>query len=79
MDMQSVKSELIHWLAELQDKSVLKKLQVLKEQQENSFELSTEQQEELDIRLEKYEKGEMEFSSWKTIKNKIKTSPKDAL
>jgi len=48
MDVRSVKIYLIHWLTELQDKSVLKKLQGLKEQQESSFELSAEQKEELE-------------------------------
>ena len=33
MDVQSVKIDLIHWLTELQDQSVLKQLQGLKEQQ----------------------------------------------
>ncbi len=67
-DVQSVKIDLIHWLTELQDKSVLKKLQVLKEQQESSFELSAAQQRELEGRLEKYENGEMEFSPWNFVK-----------
>ena len=79
MDVQSVKIDLIQWLTELQDKSVLKKLQVLKEQQESSFELSAEQRSELDGRLEKYENGEMEFSPWETVKNKVRNRAKDAL
>nr|WP_238325485.1 addiction module component [Lunatimonas lonarensis] len=62
MDVQSVKIDLTRWVAELQDKSILKKLQGLKERQESSFELGAEQQRELDGRLEKYESGEMEFS-----------------
>lgn len=53
LDVQSVKIDLTRWVAELQDKSILKKLQGLKEQQESSFELSAEQQRELDSRLEK--------------------------
>lgn len=79
MDVQSVKIDLIHWLTELQDKSVLKKLQGLKEQQESSFELSVEQKEELDGRLEKYENGEMEFSPWDTVKKRVRNRAKDAL
>ncbi len=79
MDVQSVKIDLIHWLTELQDKSILKKLQGLKEQQESSFELSAEQQRELDGRLEKYENGEMEFSPWDTVKNRVRNRAKDAL
>jgi len=79
MDVQSVKIDLIHWLTELQDKSVLKKLQGLKEQQESSLELSAEQQRELEGRLEKYENGEMEFSPWDTVKDRVRNRAKDAL
>ena len=79
MDVQSIKIDLIQWLTELQDKSVLKKLQGLKEQQESSFELSAEQQRELDGRLEKYESGEMEFSPWDTVKDRVRDRAKEAL
>ncbi len=79
MDIQSVKIDLIHWLTELQDKSTLKKLQGLKEQQEIIFELSAEQKKELDSRLEKYENGEMKFSSWETVKDRIRNRAKDDL
>ncbi|GAA5031354.1 hypothetical protein GCM10011506_20970 [Marivirga lumbricoides] len=79
MDIQSVKIDLIHWLTELQDKSTLKKLQGLKEQQEITFELSAEQKKELDSRLEKYENGEMKFSSWETVKDRIRNRAKDDL
>lgn len=79
MDVQSVKIDLIHWLTELQDKTVLKKIQGLKEQQESTFELSAEQKNDLDGRLEKYENGEMEFSSWETVKNRVRNRAKDIL
>lgn len=79
MDIQSIKIDLIHWLTELQDKSTLKKLQGLKEQQESSFDLSAEQKKELDSRLEKYENGEMKFSSWDSVKDRIRNPTKDAL
>ncbi|WP_268036766.1 addiction module component [Algoriphagus sp. PAP.12] len=36
MDVQSLKIDLIQWLIELQDQTVLQKLQVLKEQEEIS-------------------------------------------
>ncbi|SEI93895.1 hypothetical protein SAMN05192553_101933 [Cyclobacterium xiamenense] len=55
MDVKSIKIDLIHWLTELQDISVLEKLQGLKEAQESSFELSAGQNKELDSRLGKYE------------------------
>ena len=72
MDIQSVKIDLIHWLTELQDKSILEKLKGLKEQQEKSFELTKEQQEELDSRLKVYEDGEMKFSSWDSVKDRVR-------
>ena len=78
MDVKSLKIDLIHWLTELQDQSVLKKLQMLKEQQENA-ELNAEQVKELDSRLEKYEKGETDFSSWDAVKDRVRNRAKDGL
>ncbi|WP_339700138.1 addiction module protein [Algoriphagus aquimarinus] len=79
MDVQSVKIDLIHWLTELQDKSLLKQLQCLKEEQESSFELSEEQNKELDSRLEKYENGEMKFSQWDDVKERIRSRAENAI
>ena len=79
MDVESVKIDLIHWLIELQDKTVLKKLQGLKEQQGELFELGEEQKKELDSRLNKYEGGEMKFSSWDSVKEKVRSSSKNDL
>ncbi len=79
MDIQSVKVDLIHWLSELNDKSLIKKLQGLKEQQEKSFELSKEQKAELDDRLNKYDKEGMKFSTWDKTKERIRNRAKDTL
>ena len=79
MDIQSVKIDLIHWLTELQDKAVLKKLQGLKEQQELALKLSEEQEEELEKRLKKYESGDMKFSSWDKVKNRIRSNAKNGV
>ena len=79
MDIQSVKIDLIHWLTELQDKSILNKLQGIKEAQEDVFELSTEQKKELDHRLDKHQKGEMNFSSWDKVKDSIRNRAKNDL
>ena len=79
MDIQSIKVDLIHWLTELQDQSVLEQIQGLKEQQESSFELNAEQTKELDSRLEKYENGEMKFSPWDKVRERIKSRAEDAL
>lgn len=79
MDIQTIKVDLIHWLTELEDKSVLNELIGLKEKQERFFELNTEQQKELDSRHEKYEIGEMKFSHWDTVKKRVRDRAKDAL
>lgn len=79
MDTQSIKIDLIHWLTELQDTSILKKLQILKESHKEAYQLSTDQEKELDIRLEKYEAGEMKFSSWDKVKDRVRNRAKDAL
>jgi hypothetical protein len=78
MDVQSIKIDLIHWLTELQDESILIKIQGLKNQQNSSFNLSSEQIKELEDRFDKYEKGDMDFSSWDAVKEKIRNS-KDVL
>ena len=79
MDTKSIKIDLIHWLTELQDTSILKELQILKDRHKEMYDLSTDQEKELDIRLEKYEAGEMKFSSWDTVKDRIRNRAKDAL
>lgn len=72
MDTQSIKIDLIHWLTELQDASLLNELHVLKESYKETFQLSKKQEKELDSRLEKYESGEMKFSSWDAVKERIR-------
>ena len=79
MDTQSIKIDLIHWLTELQDTSILKELQMLKERHKETYQLSADQEKELDIRLKKYETGEMKFSSWDTVKDRIRNRAKDSL
>ena len=79
MDTKSIKIDLIHWLTELQHTSILKELQILKDRHKETYQLSTDQEKEPDIRLEKYEAGEMKFSSWDTVKDRIRNRAKDAL
>lgn len=79
MDVQSVKIDLIHWLTELEDKSVLEQIQGLREKHTSSLELNEEQGKELGNRLEKYENGEMKFSPWDTVKKRIRDGAKGAL
>ena len=77
MDIQSLKIDIIHWLTELTDKTVLEKIQAIKE--EEYVELSIAQQAELDKRLKKFEKGEMKFKSWEDTKTSIRKRSKNAL
>lgn len=77
MDIQSLKIDIIHWLTELKDKTVLEKIYAIKE--EEDLELSPDQQIELDKRLDKYGRGEMKFKSWEETKASIRKRSKDAL
>jgi len=76
MDIQSFKIDFIQWLTQVQDKSVLEKLQNFKKEQE-ILDISSEQFQELDRRLDKYESGDMTFSSWDTVKERIRNSDKE--
>ena len=76
MDTQSLKLEIIHWLTELKDKIILEKIHAIKNERE--MELSRGQKMELDKRLEKYERGEMKFSSWEATKTSITKRSKNA-
>lgn len=77
MDIQSIKVDLIHWLTELQDLSVLEQLQRMKAKQESSLKLNSEQAKELDSRLKRYENGEMKFSSWEQVRERIKSKAEE--
>lgn len=79
MDVAALKLDLIQWLTQIQDKELLKKIQLLKEGIENESELSEDQLLELDQRLEKYEAGQMDFSSWEDVKDRLKTRVKNEL
>lgn len=66
IDIQNLKIEIIHWLTGISDKKVLNKILALKKK-ENSFELSAEQEAELERRLAEYDRGEMIFKSWEEV------------
>jgi len=52
MDTQSLKLEIVHWLTELKDKTILEKIYAIKNEREE-MELWRGQKMELDKRLEK--------------------------
>ncbi len=68
MSAQELKLELIHWLTETTDETVLEKVQAIRD---TSSYLSHEQESILEERLEKYDRGEMKFSSWEEVKANI--------
>ena len=72
MDIQSIKIDLIHWLTQLQDRTVLEKIQAIKE--EEVHELSPDQQKELNERLERYERGDSKFKTWEETKKSIRNT-----
>lgn len=79
MGAAQIKEELYHFIEE-GDARLLKMLYaVAKEYASTDFELSQDQQEELDRRLEKYDAGKMNFSSWDTVKNRIRKRAKNEL
>ena len=77
MDIQALKIDIIHWLTELKDKDVLEKINAIKE--EEYIELSPAQQAELDKRLKKYQRGEMNFKSWEETRASIRKRSKNAI
>ena len=76
MDIQTLKIDIIHWLTQLNDKNVLEKIQALKK--EEDIELSSDQQVELEKRLNKYVRGEMKFKSWEETRASVKKRSKNA-
>ncbi|WP_194972869.1 addiction module protein [Aquiflexum lacus] len=62
MDIQSIKIDLIHWLTELEDISVLEKLQTFKNQEEES--LSKAHRDLLDERISSYQENPDSLIDW---------------
>lgn len=62
MDIQSIKIDLIHWLTELEDISVLEKLQSFKNQREGS--LSKAHKDLLDGRITSYQENPDSLIDW---------------
>lgn len=69
MDLQSIKLDLIQWLATLQDRSVLEQLQAFKEQQKNG--LSESHKALLDERIESYQSNPGNVRDWEDVMDEI--------
>ena len=65
MDIQSIKVDLIHWLTELQDRSILEQLQVFKHQ--HTEELGDAHKSLLDKRIASYEKNPDSVHDWDSV------------
>ncbi len=68
MNSQEPKIELIHWPSETTDENVLKNARAIRDA---SSYLTREQENILEERLERYDRGEMKFSSWEEVKRNI--------
>ncbi len=79
MGAVQIKEELYHFIEDGYTKLIKMLYAVAKEYSSENFELSEAQQKELDKRLEKYEAGEMSFSSWDTVKDRIRIRAKNDL
>lgn len=77
MGAAQIKEELYHYIEE-GDERLLKMLHAIaKEYSSDEVELSEAHLQELDRRLEKYEAGQMNFSSWETTKERIRSRVKN--
>ncbi len=69
MDTESIKVDLIHWLTELQDRSVLEQIQAFKQQQEGT--LSDSHKALLDDRIASFEKNPDQVIDWEDVMKEI--------
>lgn len=72
MDIQATKIELVKLLLETNEVRLLEKVKnILKKEQNEDYELTPEQTSILEERIAKYEKGELEFSTWESIEKRL--------
>ena len=69
MDIQAIKLDLIHWLTEVEDLSILKKLQSFKRLQE--LELSDAHKALLDERIASYASDPENLLDWETVMKEL--------
>lgn len=69
MDIQSIKIDLIHWLTELQDKSILEQIHAFKKQQQET--LSDAHRVILDERIASYEKDPDNVLVWDKVMKEL--------
>lgn len=69
MDIQTVKLDLIHWLTELQDMSVLERLLAFKDHIESG--LSDSHKKLLDDRIAAWEQDPIKVLEWEDVKKEF--------
>ena len=69
MDIQSIKIDLIHWLTELQDQSILEQIHAFKKQQQGT--LSDAHKNLLDERITSYEKDPDNVLDWDSVMKEL--------
>lgn len=69
MDIQAIKVDLIHWLTEVEDLTVLKKLQAFKRGQEGG--LSDAHKAPLDERMASYASDPENLLDWETVMKEL--------
>lgn len=79
MGAMPIKEELYHFIEEGDARLVKMLYAIAKEYLSEANELNEDQLEELDNRMERYEAGQMKFSSWDAVKDRIRSRAKDAL
>ena len=79
MGAAQIKEELYQFIESGDPKLIKMLYAVAKEYSSDDYELSDAYKVELDRRLEKYEADEMNFSSWDSVKDRIRKRAKDVL
>lgn len=69
MDTQSIKIDLIHWLTELQDQSILEQMQAFKKQQQEV--ISDAHKALLDERIASYENDPEYVLDWDHVMDEL--------
>ncbi|MEW4924276.1 addiction module protein [Algibacter sp. 2305UL17-15] len=72
MDIQAEKIELVKLLLETQKESVINKIKLLLKSENEDFDVTEAQKEELDNRLARMEKGDTKFYSWERVEQNLK-------
>ena len=68
MREQDIKLDLIQWIAETADMDSIRKIQAIRDA---SATLTPEQEAILKVRIEKYENGQMNFTPWNKVRERI--------